>query len=76
MDGVHHQREDWIDELARVLGIAVGEQLHGTLKVGKEDCDLLALTLERALRSENLFREVLGGVALGRGKSRMSRERL
>src|SRR5262245_37847666 len=28
MDGIHHQGEDWIDELARVFGIALGKQLH------------------------------------------------
>jgi hypothetical protein len=31
--------------LARLFGIAVGEQLHGALEVGEEDRDVLALAL-------------------------------
>src|SRR5262245_12400137 len=69
MDGVHHQREDWIDELARVLGIAIGEQLQRALEVGEEHRDLLALAFEGRLGGEDLFGEVLGGVALGRAVS-------
>jgi hypothetical protein len=26
MDGVHHELEHWVEELARLLGIAVGQQ--------------------------------------------------
>src|SRR5215467_8055395 len=65
MDGIHHQCEDWIDELARVLGIAIGEQPHGALKVGEQHSDLLAFALQVSLGGEDLFGEVLGGVALG-----------
>ena len=28
VDGVHHAFEDGIEDLARLLGVAVGEQLH------------------------------------------------
>jgi hypothetical protein len=65
MDGVHHQREDWIDELTRVLGFAIGEQLHGALEVGKQHGDVLALAFKRRLGGEDFLGEVLGGVALG-----------
>ena len=65
MDGVHHQREDWIDELARVLGIAVGEQLHGALEVGEENGDLFALTFEGSLGGEDLLGKVLWRVRIG-----------
>ena len=47
VDGLHHPLEDGVEELARLLGVAVGEQLHGALEVGEEDGDLLALALER-----------------------------
>jgi hypothetical protein len=65
MDGVHHQREDGIEELARFFGITVCEQLHGSLEVGEEDRDLLPLALEGGLGGENLLREVLRCVEPG-----------
>jgi hypothetical protein len=68
MDGLHHQLEDWIEDLARLLGIAVGEQLHRALEVGEQDSDLLALTFEGGLGREDFLGEVLRGV--GRGRSR------
>src|SRR5262249_61195301 len=52
--------------LGRVLGIGVGEQLHGALEIGKEDCDLLALAFESGLGGEDLLGEVLGGIGLRR----------
>ena len=42
VDGVHHVREDRVQDLARLLGIAVGEQLHRALEIGEQDGDLLA----------------------------------
>jgi len=59
MDGVHHQCEHGIEELARLLGVAVGEELHGALEVGEEDGDLLALAFEGGLGSEDLLGEML-----------------
>jgi len=64
MDGVHHQCEHGIEELARLLGVAVGEELHGALEVGEEDGDLLALAFEGGLGSEDLLGEMLRGVGL------------
>ena len=64
VDGLHHPLEDGVEELAGLLGIAVGEQLHRALEVGEEDGDLLALALEGALGGEDLLGEVLRGVAL------------
>jgi hypothetical protein len=46
VDGLHHELENGIENLASLLGVAVGEQLHRALEVGEEDCDLLALALE------------------------------
>src|SRR5262245_42818944 len=70
VDRLHHSHDDRVEELAGLLRIAVGKQLHGTLEIGEEDRDLLALTLERAFGGENLFGEVLGGVAPRRGEPR------
>jgi hypothetical protein len=46
VNGLHHELEHGIQDLPRLLGIAVGEQLHGALEVGERDGDLLALALE------------------------------
>jgi hypothetical protein len=64
MDGLHHQLKDRIEDLARFLGIAIGEELHRALQVGEEDRDLLALTLERGLGVDDSLGEVLGSVGL------------
>ena len=45
MDGLHHPLEHRIQELPRLLGIAVGEELHRALEVGEEHRHLLALAL-------------------------------
>ena len=66
VDGLHHAFEHRIEERARLLGIAVGEQLHRALEVGEEDRDLLALAFERAPGGEDLLGEVLRRVAVRR----------
>ena len=70
VDGLHHPLEDRVEELPRLLGVAVGEQLHRALEVGEEHRDLLALALEGGLRGEDLLGEVLRGVGLGAGANR------
>ncbi len=72
MDRLHHQLQHRVDDFARLLGIAVGEQLHRPLEVGEEHCDLLALAFEGTLRREDAFGEVFGGVGGGRSP-RLSR---
>src|SRR5262245_17278335 len=54
------------------VGVAIGQQLHRALEVGEEHSDLLALTFQGALGSQNLFGEVLGGIGLGRSKARLA----
>jgi hypothetical protein len=49
VDGLHHSFEHGVQNLSRLLGVAVGEQLHRALEIGEEDRDLLALALERGL---------------------------
>jgi len=42
LDGLHHVLEDMIQKPTRLLRVAVGEQFHGALEVGKQDGHLLA----------------------------------
>ncbi len=49
MDGVHHQREDGVENRARLFGITVGEQLHRALEVGEEDGHLFPLAFQGRL---------------------------
>ena len=66
VNGFDHAFHHAFQELARLLGIAVGDELHGALEVGEQHGDLLALALDRAPRNQNLFREVLWDVGLRR----------
>jgi hypothetical protein len=63
---VHHVLDNRVEELARLLGITVGEQLHRALEVGEQHRHLLALPLERGLGREDPLGEVLGGIAIRR----------
>jgi hypothetical protein len=74
MDGLHHPLQHGVEQLARLLGVPVGEQLHRALEIGEEDRHLFALALQRALGGEDLLGEVLGGVGL-RGVGSLSRRR-
>ena len=76
MDGFHHPLEHGVKDLARFLGVTVGEQLHRTLEVSEEHGHLLALALKRGLRSQDPLGEVLGGVTGGNwaGRSRAPRQ--
>src|SRR5262249_2508121 len=71
VDRLHHVLEDWVQELPRLLGVAVGEELHRALEVGEQHRDLLALALEGALRGEDLLGEMPGGVELRRREARL-----
>jgi hypothetical protein len=62
VDGLHHVLEHGVQELPHVLGVPVGQELHGPLQVGEEHGDLLALALQGALRGQNLLGQVLGRV--------------
>src|SRR5712692_2575865 len=70
MDGLHHALEHRVEELARLLGIAIREQLHRALEVSEEDGDLLALALQSGLGGEDALSRVLGGVGLRRAEPR------
>jgi len=75
VDRLHHPLEYRIEDLPRVLGIALGEQLHRAFQVGEEHRDLLALALEGGLRREDLLGKVLGRVGRRRLELRRYRRR-
>src|SRR5260370_758632 len=58
--------EDRVEELSRLLGIAVGQELHRPFQVCKQNGHLLALTFQRASRGEDLLNQVLGRVDMWR----------
>jgi hypothetical protein len=60
VDGLHHPLENGVEDLARLLGITIGEQFHRALEVGEEHGDLLALALQGALRGEDLSARCVG----------------
>jgi hypothetical protein len=66
VDRLHHPLENGIEDSARLLGIALGEQLHRAFEVGEEHGDLLALAFEGAPGGEDLLGEVARSVGLRR----------
>src|SRR5207249_9837536 len=66
VNGAHHQPEHEIKTLARILRVALSEQLHRALEVGEEDRDLCALALKGGLGRKDLLGEVLWRIGLGR----------
>ncbi len=72
MDGLHHQFEDGIEDRARILRIAIGEQFHRTLEVGEENGDPFALSLQRCPGREDALGKMLRRVRLGRGELRLA----
>ena len=47
--GLDHAFEHRIEQAARVLGIAIGQELHRALQVREQDGHVLALALQRVL---------------------------
>ena len=60
--GRHHVFEDGVEQLARLLGITIREELHRALEIREEHGHLLALAFEGGLGGEDLLSEVLGCV--------------
>ena len=63
--GGHHVCQDRIEELPSLLGIALGQQFHGTLQVRKQHRHLLAFAFQRMARSEDFFGQVRRVCAIG-----------
>ena len=72
---LHHAFDHGIEQLPRLLRIAVREQLHRRLEVGEEHGDLLALALESTPGREDLVCEVLRCVGVRAGKRAWRRAR-
>jgi hypothetical protein len=53
MDGLHHEVEHGIEDFPGFLGIALSNELHRSLHIGKQNSDELALTRERDFRRED-----------------------
>jgi hypothetical protein len=64
--GRHHALQHRVEELARLLGVAVGQQLHGAFEVGKQHRDLLAFPIQRTAGGTDLLSEMGGRIGLGR----------
>ena len=68
MHGLHHESQDRVQQAARILRIAVGEELHRALQVGEQHGHLLALALQGGPGREDLLGEVRRRVALRGGR--------
>jgi hypothetical protein len=55
VDGRHHTVEHGIEQVPRLLWVALGQQLHGPLEVGKQHRDLLALAFQGGAGGEDLL---------------------
>ena len=64
--GRHHAVEHRIEQLPRLLGVALGQQLHRPLEVGKQHRDLLALAFQSGAGGEDLLGQIWRGVRQGR----------
>jgi hypothetical protein len=53
-----------VEELARLLRVAVGQQLHGAFEVGKQHGDLLAFAFEGSFGGEDFLGQVRGRVGV------------
>ncbi len=67
MDRLHHPLEHGVEEFARILRVAVGDQFHRALQIGEQHGDLLALALERGARVEDALGEMPRRVTSRRG---------
>jgi hypothetical protein len=61
--GGHHAFQHRVEELASLLGVAVGQQLHRALEIGEQHGDQLAFALDGTLGGQDLFGEIAGRVA-------------
>src|SRR5262245_22912579 len=65
MHSLRHVCEHRVENLPRLLGIPICQQLHRALEVSEKHRDLLALTFEGRPGDEDLLGEMFRDVALG-----------
>ena len=53
--GVHHQMQSRVEELLRVLGVAVARATRGAFEVGKQHSDLLAFAFQGTAGGEDFL---------------------
>src|SRR6516225_9106023 len=68
VDCLDHAFEHRVEELLRVLRVAVSKELHRALDIREQHGDLLPLTLESCPGGEDLIGKMLGRVTLGEAK--------
>jgi hypothetical protein len=64
--GRHHALQHRVEELARLLRVTVGKQLHGAFEVGKEHRDLLTFAIQHTAGGADLLGQMGGRIGLGR----------
>src|SRR5262245_21232197 len=67
---LHHAFEHGIEDLPRLLGVTVREELHRALEVGEEDCHMLALAFERGPGEDDAFGKMFRRVSLWGSEAR------
>jgi hypothetical protein len=65
MHGRHHALQDGVEELPGLLRVAVRQQFHRALEVGKQHGDPLALPFQGAFGNEDLLGQIGWGVREG-----------
>ncbi len=65
VDCLDHAFEHGVEELLRILGIAIGKHLHRALDIGEQHGDLLALAVDGRPCGEDLIGEMPGRVSFG-----------
>ena len=62
MHRFHHAIENGVEQLAGLLGIAVGQEFHGAFEVGKQHRDLFAFAFQGTTRGQELLGQIGGRV--------------
>jgi len=57
--------QDGIEELSGFLGVALGQEFHGALKIGKQDGDLLTFAFQDVLVGKDLLDKIRWGIGAG-----------
>jgi hypothetical protein len=75
MHRLHHARQHRVEDVPRLFGVAVGEQLHRAFDVGEQHRHVLAFALERSLRRQDAVSKMLRRVGFGSAETGCGRRR-
>jgi hypothetical protein len=70
VDRLDHALEHRVQQAPRILGVAIGQQLHRTLEIREQHGHVLALALQRILRRSDALGEMRRRVRGRRGEAR------